>query len=69
MTHAFVLRSPVAHARIKRIDAAAARRMPGELFVATGEDEPLPAVSTHAFLSAKGLDPRPGSGGGRGDHF
>src|SRR6266581_4445429 len=38
MTHAFVLRSPVAHAHIKRIDAAAARRMPGVLFVATGED-------------------------------
>ena len=34
MTHAFVLRSPVAHAHIKRIDAAAARRMPGVLFVA-----------------------------------
>ena len=38
MTHAFVLRSPVAHAHIKRIDTAAARRMPGVLFVATGED-------------------------------
>ena len=38
MTHAFVLRSPMAHAHIKRIDAAAARRMPGVLFVATGED-------------------------------
>ena len=38
MTHAFVLRSPVAHADIKRIDAAAARRMPGVLFVASGED-------------------------------
>jgi CO/xanthine dehydrogenase Mo-binding subunit len=38
MTHAFVLRSPVAHAHIKRIDAAAAGRMPGVLFVATGED-------------------------------
>ena len=38
MTHAFVLRSPVAHAHIKRIDPAAARRMPGVLFVATGED-------------------------------
>ncbi len=38
MTQAFVLRSPVAHAHIKRIDAAAARRMPGVLFVATGED-------------------------------
>src|SRR5262245_20388312 len=38
MTHAFVLRSPVAHAHIKRIDVAAAQRMPGVLFVATGED-------------------------------
>ena len=35
---AFVLRSPVAHANIKRIDAAPARRMPGVLLVATGED-------------------------------
>ncbi len=35
---AFVLRAPVAHARIKRIDATAARRMPGVLLVATGED-------------------------------
>jgi len=38
MAHAFVLRSPLAHARIRRIDAAAARRMPGVLFVATGDD-------------------------------
>ncbi|HUD84952.1 MAG TPA: xanthine dehydrogenase family protein molybdopterin-binding subunit [Xanthobacteraceae bacterium] len=37
-TYAFVLRSPVAHARITRIDAAAARRIPGVLFVGTGED-------------------------------
>jgi carbon-monoxide dehydrogenase large subunit len=38
MAQAFVLRAPVAHALIKRIDAAAARRMPGVVFVATGED-------------------------------
>ena len=38
MAQAFVLRSPVAHGLIKRIDAAAARRMPGVLFVGTGED-------------------------------
>src|SRR5579863_4135551 len=38
MTHAFVLRSPMGHAIIKRIDATAARKMPGVLFVATGED-------------------------------
>ncbi len=38
MTHAFVLRSTVAHAHIKRVEAAAARSMPGVLFVATGEN-------------------------------
>ncbi len=38
MTQAFVLRSPAAHALIKRIDTSAARDMPGVLFVATGED-------------------------------
>jgi carbon-monoxide dehydrogenase large subunit len=38
MTRAFVLRSPVAHARIKRIDTQSARAMPGVLLVATGED-------------------------------
>ena len=36
--HAFVLRSPAAHANLKRIDAVAARRMPGVLLVLTGED-------------------------------
>ena len=44
MTHAFVLRSPVAHAHIKRIDAAAARRMPGVLFVATAEWQSRQAI-------------------------
>jgi carbon-monoxide dehydrogenase large subunit len=38
MAHAFVLRSPLAHAQLKRIDAAAAWRMSGVLFVATGAD-------------------------------
>ena len=38
MTQAFVLRSPAAHALIKRIDTSAARDMPGVLFIATGED-------------------------------
>jgi len=38
MAHAFVLRAPVAHARIKRVDTAAARHMPGVLWVATGLD-------------------------------
>ncbi|HLH87389.1 MAG TPA: xanthine dehydrogenase family protein molybdopterin-binding subunit [Xanthobacteraceae bacterium] len=38
MARAFVLRAPMAHARIKHIDATAARQMPGVLLVATGED-------------------------------
>jgi carbon-monoxide dehydrogenase large subunit len=38
MVPAFVLRSPMAHARLKHVDAAAARRMPGVLLVLTGED-------------------------------
>jgi aerobic carbon-monoxide dehydrogenase large subunit len=37
-THAFVLRSPVAHAHLRRVDAAAALQMPGVLFVATGAE-------------------------------
>ena len=38
MAHAYVLRSPIAHAVITRIDASAARKMPGVLFVGSGED-------------------------------
>jgi len=38
LTHAAVLRSPHAHARIERIDTVAARAMPGVLTVLTAED-------------------------------
>src|SRR6516162_1705798 len=38
MTYAFVLRAPVAHARIARMDVGAARTMPGVLFVVSGDD-------------------------------
>src|SRR3984885_7712629 len=38
VAHAVVLRSPHAHARIERIDAGAARAMPGVLGVLTAED-------------------------------
>ena len=38
MLHLAILRSPVAHARISRIDTSAARRMPGVLDVLTGAD-------------------------------
>src|SRR5579864_8379392 len=36
--HLAIVRSPVAHARIRRIDTAAARRVPGVLAVVTGAD-------------------------------
>src|SRR5579885_493044 len=38
LAHAVVLRSPVAHARITRLDTAAARGMAGVLLVLTGAD-------------------------------
>jgi carbon-monoxide dehydrogenase large subunit len=38
VSYAYVLRAPVAHAVIKRIDVAAARAMPGVLLVLTGDD-------------------------------
>ena len=46
LAHAIVLRSPHAHARIERIDAGAARRLPGVL-----------AVLTAAEVRADGLKP------------
>src|SRR5688572_9928427 len=48
MSYAAVLRSPVAHARIRGIDAGKARGMPGVIGVFTGEDlkdvNPLPCA-------------------------
>src|SRR3712207_475203 len=38
MLHAAILRSPYAHARIKSIDTAAAKSLPGVVAVFTGED-------------------------------
>lgn len=40
MVHARILRSPLAHARIRRIDTAAAAALPGVLCVVTGADVP-----------------------------
>src|ERR1700746_2106720 len=36
--YAYVLRSPVAHAEIRKVDAQAARAMPGVLLVLTGDE-------------------------------
>ncbi len=42
MAHCKLLRSPVPHARIARIDAARARAQPGVYLVLTGRDFPVP---------------------------
>src|SRR2546421_11843575 len=60
-THAYVVRSRVAHANIRGIDAAQARKMPGVLLVLTGENlraEGLGAVPGHAPLNNKDGSPR-----------
>ena len=55
MLYAKVLHSPVAHARIKKIDASAARALPGVAAVLTWEDLPRVVYST-----AGQSDPIPG---------
>lgn len=44
MAHVVFLRSPHAHAKIVKVDAAAAKRMPGVIAVVTGQE--LAAVIT-----------------------
>ena len=48
LAHAAILRSPVAHAKIRSIDTSRARKMPGVIGVFTGEDfadvNPLPCA-------------------------
>ncbi|HEV2302320.1 MAG TPA: xanthine dehydrogenase family protein molybdopterin-binding subunit [Stellaceae bacterium] len=55
----FVLRSPHAHARVRRIDTAAARAAPGVLAILTGEDLAKDRIGTIPCLSA--LQNRDGS--------
>ena len=42
MLHARLLRSPVPHARVARIDVSRARALPGVHLVLTGSDLPIP---------------------------
>ena len=59
--HAYVVRSGVAHANIRKIDAAAARGMPGVLLVLTGDDvkaDGLGDVPCHAPLNNRNGSPR-----------
>jgi carbon-monoxide dehydrogenase large subunit len=56
--HGVVVRSPHAHARIRRLDVDAARRMPGVAAVLTGSDlaadqiGPLPCAVTHIPMTS-----------------
>ena len=85
MAYAAILRSPVAHGRIKSIDTSRARSMPGVIGVFTGEDlaevNPLPCAWQAAGVDNNVATPRiagprrgapgrrPGGGGGRGERL
>src|SRR6478672_2012088 len=61
MAQAVVLRSQVAHAKIRKIDVAAARKMPGVLLVLTGDDveaDGLGDVPCHAPVNNRDGSPR-----------
>ena len=61
MAEAFVLRSQVAHAKIRKIDVAAARKIPAVLLVLTGDDveaDGLGDVPCHAPLNNRDGSPR-----------
>jgi aerobic carbon-monoxide dehydrogenase large subunit len=62
MTHAAMVRSPHAHARIVSIDTSAATGMPGVLAVFTGEDfmdlNPLPAAWQAGGVKNNAVTPR-----------
>jgi len=59
--HAYVLRAPMAHGDIRKIDVAAARAMPGVLLILTGEDvvaEGLGDVPCASALTNRDGSPR-----------
>src|SRR5436309_14771660 len=62
LAHAYVLRSPHAHAAIKSIDTSAAKATPGVLAVLTGADaraENIGALPCSAAPVAFGSPPKP----------
>ena len=61
MTQAVVVRAQAAHANIRKLDASAAKAMPGVLLVLTGDDvkaDGLGDVPCHAPLNNKDGSPR-----------
>ncbi|MFM1650552.1 xanthine dehydrogenase family protein molybdopterin-binding subunit [Brevibacillus sp. B_LB10_24] len=63
MLHAAFLRSPYAHARIKRIDVSEALKLPGVTAVFTGADiaKKMKAVPAMWFVTGSDLKPKPRS--------
>src|SRR3989454_5483607 len=59
MTHAAFVRSPHAHARLKRIDTARARALPGVVAVYTGPDVKVGALPCGWMLPDIKVPPRP----------
>src|SRR5437588_1553850 len=58
---AYVLRAQAAHANIRKVDATAARKMPGVLLVLTGDDlkaDGLGDIPCHAPLNNRDGSPR-----------
>ena len=64
LLHMAILRSPYAHARIRRIDVGEARNMPGVVAVLTGEDvnphlaQPLPMVIERGTTYVEWREPK-----------
>ena len=69
--HAYVLRSPVAHAELRGVDVAAAKAMPGVLLALTGEDvraDGLGDIPCQHALPGRKDTPRPALAQGRLRH-
>ena len=58
MLHAAVLRSQHAHARLRRVDVAATRALPGVVAVLSGADIAglLPGIPTRAMVGERAVD-------------
>jgi carbon-monoxide dehydrogenase large subunit len=60
MVHGYLLRSPHAHARIRKIDVTAARKVPGVVDIITGADYVAAGLGTMPYIAnpMPGFDPK-----------
>src|SRR2546428_4606113 len=65
MTYAAFVRSPHAHARLNKVDAAAAKKVPGVLAVFTGQDVQVGALPCGWMLPDIKVPPRPALASGK----